>query len=128
LALNETHALYPLPEIERAQGGKPLFFATFNYVDFQNTDLAEIDDDPRFIADAGHDKFHYPLNYIFAPSAADGSLSVHVHYDNVYFNNLTIDDMNARLGAILERYCASPAEAAQRRNKRFPEVDTETQC
>ncbi|MBL8300772.1 MAG: amino acid adenylation domain-containing protein, partial [Rhodanobacteraceae bacterium] len=126
LAFNETHALFPLAEIEREQGGNSLFFATFNFVDFQATGVSEYED-PRFIADAGHDKFHYPLNYLFAPSATDGSLSIHVHYDNAYFDNLTIADMSETLQKTLVRYSEQLQSTRQYETENAATIDTEMQ-
>lgn len=106
LSVNESHALYPLQQIERDRGEGELFFATFNFVNFHNAAKIQPDNGLRFIADGGHDKFHYPLNYVFAVASNDGELAVHAEYDNAYFSNLTIEVMNATLLDILARYCA----------------------
>jgi len=105
LAAIETHALYPLQSIEERFGPGELFFATFNFVHFHNAAQLRSDAAATLLAEAGHDKFHYPLNYLFSMGAPDGGIAVHVEYDNTYFSDSTIEGMNAELVTILTGHC-----------------------
>ncbi|HEY6925488.1 MAG TPA: amino acid adenylation domain-containing protein, partial [Steroidobacteraceae bacterium] len=101
LTASENHALYPLPMIEERFGPGELFFATFNFVHFHNAAQARGQASLTLLSEAGHDKFHYPLNYLFSMNATDGGIGVHVEYDNVYFPDACIVEMNAALIEIL---------------------------
>jgi hypothetical protein len=101
----EAHALYPLQKIEERFGPGELFFATFNFVNFHNAAQARGAAAAVLRAEAGHDKFHYPLNYLFSMGGSDGTIAVHVEYDNNYFSDSAIAGMNAELENILTRHC-----------------------
>jgi non-ribosomal peptide synthetase component F len=105
LAAIEAHALYPLQRIEERFGPGELFFATFNFVHFHNAAQLRSDAAATLLAEAGHDKFHYPLNHLFSMGAPDGGIAVHVEYDNTYFSDSTIEGMNAELVTILTGHC-----------------------
>ena len=105
LAAIETHALYPLQKIEERFGPGELFFATFNFVNFHNAAQARNEAGAALLTEGGHDKFHYPLNYLFSMGTSDGVIAVHVEYDNTYFPDSAIAGMNAELVDILTRHC-----------------------
>ncbi len=91
----EPYVRYPLLQILSDQQLKPnagteLFFATFNFLHFHNA--KNISDYPSLKVNRRrfHDKFNFPLNYAVSLESFSGNASIHVEYDQIYFNSQEI--------------------------------------
>jgi hypothetical protein len=104
LLVLDAWAVYPLERIVASHQCEELFFATFNFVDFHNAARVAPDAGFRVLDGRGHDKFHYPLNYLFSVIRSQHMLVVQVEYDNAYFTEAKIAELNTRLLQILRVY------------------------
>ena len=86
----EPHANYPLTDIIGNHSGRNLFFATFNFVDFHNAPRWQTSTVARPIRYRGHDRFHYPLNYLFAVDRADHVIAVRAEYESSWFSEAQV--------------------------------------
>jgi hypothetical protein len=100
----EQHVLYPLDAIGDAFGGGELFYATFNYVSVDDGLQKQLGANLQLVSYETHDKFHYPINYRFTADAARGVVDIKVEYDNAYFDDSEIEQLNATFQRTISGY------------------------
>jgi aryl carrier-like protein len=102
LASAEPHAMYPATRAAGCATLDEMFFATFNFTDFHNA--TELGDGRALCLRSyrGLDRFHYPLNYLFAVDQQTQRLFVHVEFDDRCFDQEDIRRITDRIVACLE--------------------------
>jgi hypothetical protein len=95
LSAIEQHVLYPIDAITAAHDSSDLFYATFNFVSFESDPWGLAGDGLELLDYRFHDKFHYPLNYLFLWDKVRGVVGVKVEYDNGYFEDAEVERLNA---------------------------------
>ncbi|MET0498207.1 MAG: amino acid adenylation domain-containing protein [Steroidobacteraceae bacterium] len=102
LASAEPHAMYPATGAAGCATLDEMFFATFNFTDFHNA--TELGDGRvlRLRSYRGFDRFHYPLNYLFAVDRRTQRLFVHVEFDDRCFDRDGIRRITDRILAGLD--------------------------
>jgi hypothetical protein len=102
----EQHVLYPIDAIADAHGGADLFYATFNFVSFDDL-RAQLGESPELIDYRFHDKFHSPVNYFFSWHRGREVVGIKVEYDNAYFHDAEVEELNATLQRTINGYVQS---------------------
>lgn len=100
----EQYASYPLAQILKDQQSTELFFATFNFLHFHNIKDLPVEGGLRLLGFRGHDKFHFPLNYIVSVNPFDGNIGFRVEFDELYFNSESIRLLTDKYVELLRRY------------------------
>ena len=89
----ELFARYPLPQILHDAQTTELFSATFNFLHFHNVrDLASRSS-LRLLGLSGHDKFHFPLNFVLSVDPFNAEIGYRVEYDKSYFGGESVARM-----------------------------------
>jgi amino acid adenylation domain-containing protein len=86
----EPYATYPLSQILHTQHKADLFFATFNFLHFHHVRGVPAGSGLTILGSRGHDKFHFPLNYIVSVNPFNQELGLRVEYDRNYFSRESI--------------------------------------
>jgi amino acid adenylation domain-containing protein len=111
----EQFATYPLPQILEDQQESELFFATLNFLHFHNAPTLAADTGIKILRSSGHDKFHFPLNYVVSLDPVDAGMTLRVEFDRRYFNrdsasslvNTYIDQLRPLAGVIESKKLAA---------------------
>jgi hypothetical protein len=90
LTANMPYATYPLSQILEDHAVSELFFACYNFVHFHNAKPFPIEEGIRLISSSVVDKFHYPLTFAVCLSADDGSVTLRVQYNRLFFSHQDI--------------------------------------
>lgn len=103
LASAEPHAMYPAARAAGCPSLDEMLFATFNFTDFHNA--AQLGDGTtlRVQGYQSSDRFHYPLNYLFAVDQKTQRLFLHAEYDDRFFSGEDIGRITDRIVAALFR-------------------------
>jgi len=83
----DSFAGYPLPQILKDQQLNELFWATFNFITFPTSDRDTLDTRLRLLSAKGHDKFHFPLNYVVSVDPSSEKTQLRIEYDKSYFDH-----------------------------------------
>lgn len=100
----EQYARYPLAQILEDQQTTELFFATFNFLHFHNIKDIPVEGGLRLLGFRGHDKFHFPLNYIVSVNPFDGNIGFRVEFDKLYFSGASVRLLTDKYVELLQRY------------------------
>ncbi|MEB3149372.1 MAG: amino acid adenylation domain-containing protein, partial [Sphaerospermopsis sp.] len=98
----EPYVRYPLLEILSNHQTKELFFATFNFVNFHNDHNNPKQNSLKVNRTKIYDKFNFPLNFSVSMSSYSEDISLHIEYDQMYFNIQDICSMLEHYLKILE--------------------------
>jgi amino acid adenylation domain-containing protein/FkbM family methyltransferase len=99
----DSFAGYPLPQILKDQRLNELFWATFNFITFPASDDDALDTGLRVLSAKGHDKFHFPLNYIVSVDPASEKTQLRIEYDKSYFDHEQIRSLARSYMDLLQR-------------------------
>lgn len=99
----DSFAGYPLPQILKDQQLNELFWATFNFITFPASGGDALDTGLRLLSAKGHDKFHFPLNYIVSVEPASEKTQLRIEYDNSYFDHHQIRSLTRHYLDLLHR-------------------------
>jgi amino acid adenylation domain-containing protein len=100
----EQYASYPLAQMLKDQQKTELFFATFNFLHFHNIKDLPAEGGLRLLGFRGHDKFHFPLNYIVSVNPFDGNIGFRVEFDQLYFSGESVRLLTDKYVDLLRRY------------------------
>ena len=92
----ERWARRPLAQILRDSWASELFFATFNFLHFHHSKESTFQGRLKMRRYPGHDKFHYPLNYVVPVHPFDGSARMRVEYDPLHYDATMICSVHQR--------------------------------
>jgi amino acid adenylation domain-containing protein len=105
LAIDQ-HVLYPIDAIASAAAADAagLFYATFNFVSIEAEPWGSLGERLELLDYRFHDKFHYPLNYFFVWNRGRRDVQIKVEYDNAYFEDAEIAELNVTFRRALAEY------------------------
>lgn len=104
LISTEQYARFPLAQMLEDQQQPELFFATFNFLHFHNVRSISAASGLRLLGFRGHDKFHFPLNYIVSVDPFDGGIGFRVEFDQLYFDEDSVRRLTNRYVELLQSY------------------------
>lgn len=99
----DSFAGYPLPQILKDQKLNELFWATFNFITFPASDGDAFDTGLRVLSAKGHDKFHFPLNYVVSVDPTSEKTQLRIEYDKSYFDHEQIRSLTRTYMDLLHR-------------------------
>ena len=100
----DSFAGYPLPQILKDQQVNELFWATFNFLTFPTSDSDPRDTGLRLLSAKGHDKFHFPLNYVVWVDPSSENTQLRIEYDKAYFDHEQIRALARNYIDLLHRH------------------------
>jgi surfactin family lipopeptide synthetase C len=83
---------YPLLKIQEEKGDSNLLHATFNFINFDGTNLLPPDSNIEFLEVGGLDKFSLPLHLLVAKNPFNKEISLVLNYDTRYFSKSEIEE------------------------------------
>ena len=105
------HRAFPLAELQRANGGEPLFEATFNFTDFHVYEAALAIDADMLLSSESVERHTLPLSVLFTRDVASDTLHLRLESNAHYTDPELIAMSRAWIGLLREVAVNSEANA-----------------